>query len=459
MKCQEVIEYMQRQLDGDLDDQELEVLMQHTRQCPDCAAMYERLKRLSDDLENLPKVTPSYSLVDAIMPRLEQLEAADKVKEPEIQAPPAVPSRRRQPSAEKRRWRDRWSVRALGGAIAAGVVAGLFLITYNPSSLPNALEHALPSSNDVSSSSAEGNESATDSDASAFQVTEQSADAMNSETETDINHKAAVETEEAPAEAGDAPAGGSDGSGNSQFGVTITDNNKVNGGNNAPSADQPVKEQSKGTISSASPSGTDAGKESAEKHDNGDAGASDLPADVVDQSGGQISPQGTNSRSTHDAGEMTENSVSPDKSLQTKDGTANQSASDEPAVMESAVPQQGLGFMADDAYLSSTVAGVELLSPDGVYNAVFLFGELKIYDVNNGTLLFQSSTRAGSLGNFEWAKDGKSLSYEMVTEKPTDGGKQDTGNKTESKDEQVADGKQNTERYIVQIKDWTETKQ
>ena len=64
------------QLDGDLDEQETEILMTHTRHCPDCAAMFSRLQMLSSGLENLPKVTPSYSLVDAIMPRLQELQTA-----------------------------------------------------------------------------------------------------------------------------------------------------------------------------------------------------------------------------------------------------------------------------------------------------------------------------------------------------------------------------------------------
>ena len=74
MNCQEVMELMQRQLDDDLDESEIEVLMNHTRQCPDCAAMFERLQLLSAELTSLPKVMPSYSLVDAIMPQLERIE-------------------------------------------------------------------------------------------------------------------------------------------------------------------------------------------------------------------------------------------------------------------------------------------------------------------------------------------------------------------------------------------------
>lgn len=128
MNCQEGMEYMQRQLDGDLDERESEALISHTRHCQQCAAMFERLQLLSAGLENLPKVTPPYSLVDAIMPRLAELPAAEAVHAPvgertQKQAQRVVPVKR---------WTDRFSMRAFGGILAAGVVVGLFLVTYQP---------------------------------------------------------------------------------------------------------------------------------------------------------------------------------------------------------------------------------------------------------------------------------------------------------------------------------------
>ena len=74
MNCQEVIELMQRQLDNDLEQDEIEQLTTHTRHCPDCAALFERLTLLSAELTALPRVSPSYSIVDAIMPKLELID-------------------------------------------------------------------------------------------------------------------------------------------------------------------------------------------------------------------------------------------------------------------------------------------------------------------------------------------------------------------------------------------------
>ncbi|MGO4274962.1 anti-sigma factor, partial [Paenibacillus sp. TAF58] len=74
MNCQEVMEFMQRQLDGDLDAKEEDELHAHLMHCLDCAQMFERLQRLSDELTQLPKVVPPYSLVDAIMPQLADID-------------------------------------------------------------------------------------------------------------------------------------------------------------------------------------------------------------------------------------------------------------------------------------------------------------------------------------------------------------------------------------------------
>lgn len=135
MNCQEVMELMQRQLDDDLDESEKEVLTNHTRQCPDCAVMFERLQLLSAELTSLPKVMPGYSLVDAIMPQLERIELFDQHNP----APAATPAVNTTELASRREKRERrWpSIRMMSGVIAAGVVAGLFLVTYKHGALPD----------------------------------------------------------------------------------------------------------------------------------------------------------------------------------------------------------------------------------------------------------------------------------------------------------------------------------
>jgi hypothetical protein len=74
LKCQEIQEWMQRELDGDLNELEKKRLDAHMSQCHDCAGMYHRLHMLSLGLEQLPKVEPPYSIVDSILPRLNEIE-------------------------------------------------------------------------------------------------------------------------------------------------------------------------------------------------------------------------------------------------------------------------------------------------------------------------------------------------------------------------------------------------
>lgn len=110
MNNQEVMELMNRYLDGDLDERELERLERHLAQSPEAAAMFERLKRLHLQLEQLPAVTPPSSIVDAILPRLEQIGAGE-----EEAAAKDAPSRRKGRARPKRAW--------TGAAVAVLVLA------------------------------------------------------------------------------------------------------------------------------------------------------------------------------------------------------------------------------------------------------------------------------------------------------------------------------------------------
>lgn len=65
---------MQRDLDHDLTSEEQTILNGHLSHCPECKDMFNRMKRLSENLAQLPKVNPPFSLVDRIMPQLQQLD-------------------------------------------------------------------------------------------------------------------------------------------------------------------------------------------------------------------------------------------------------------------------------------------------------------------------------------------------------------------------------------------------
>jgi hypothetical protein len=108
MNCEEVMEYMQRYLDGDLSEQEKESMFAHLKSCVSCKEMFERLNRLSDELVSLPKVTPPFSIVDSILP---QLDALDRERDAGSAGSRAASSGRRVPG--------RWKFPGVFGAVAA----------------------------------------------------------------------------------------------------------------------------------------------------------------------------------------------------------------------------------------------------------------------------------------------------------------------------------------------------
>ncbi len=74
MKCVEVNELIQRNLDSDLSDLEQNRLNQHIEICSECKSFYQRLRNVHLDLESLPRVTMPYSIVDSILPVLERID-------------------------------------------------------------------------------------------------------------------------------------------------------------------------------------------------------------------------------------------------------------------------------------------------------------------------------------------------------------------------------------------------
>jgi hypothetical protein len=128
MKCHEVTELMQRDLDKDLNDIEHGQLQSHVQNCANCKVIYERMKFLSAELESLPKVSPAYSIVDSILPVLDRIDMeqsdvsvlASQEKGHELKA-----------ASHKLGWKTYWSRKnwkMAGGVIAAGIAFGLILV-------------------------------------------------------------------------------------------------------------------------------------------------------------------------------------------------------------------------------------------------------------------------------------------------------------------------------------------
>lgn len=180
MNCQEVIELMQRYLDQDLDKIEYNQMLDHIQDCPECSELFERLLNVSEQLESLPKVTPAFSLVDAILPKLQQM---DMVSTPLIMEDHAayaardisssVPTKLTTSSAQTMRkdtvpvsrasdWRSRTrsfvSAKIVGGVVAAGLVLGFFVFNQQEQSNMQNADGALMAPKSASTSSVSSRE-------------------------------------------------------------------------------------------------------------------------------------------------------------------------------------------------------------------------------------------------------------------------------------------------------------
>ncbi|MFC7681469.1 anti-sigma factor family protein [Paenibacillus sp. GCM10028914] len=139
MNCQEVVEYMHRYLDQDLDPEETAQMYRHVAVCPACAEKFSVLKSLSRDLEDLPAVTPPYSLVDAILPQLEAIDRArtEQTKEDAVIRPAVmVPELKR--NGRRANWWGSIAGRTVMGSVAAAIILGVAIFHYEPEMLSDA---------------------------------------------------------------------------------------------------------------------------------------------------------------------------------------------------------------------------------------------------------------------------------------------------------------------------------
>ncbi|WP_106768387.1 zf-HC2 domain-containing protein [Paenibacillus faecalis] len=156
MNCQEVVEYMHRYLDQDLDPEETAQMYRHIAVCPVCAEQFNVLKALSRNLEDLPAVIPPYSLVDSILPQLDAIDRArqEQIKQETDEGPAVmVPELKRKKRSGS--WWGSIAGRTAIGTAAAVVILGVAIYNYEPKMLSDAelpIEEAVSSSPDTGSS-------------------------------------------------------------------------------------------------------------------------------------------------------------------------------------------------------------------------------------------------------------------------------------------------------------------
>src|SRR5690606_18284047 len=92
----------------------------HLKSCSECSDMMERLTSIDRDLANLPKGEPPFSLVDSILPMLEQIDTTAAAK--------TIPEHPRRP------WYARSRLVQFGGMAAAAAVLGILIVNGLPAS-------------------------------------------------------------------------------------------------------------------------------------------------------------------------------------------------------------------------------------------------------------------------------------------------------------------------------------
>lgn len=117
VSCEVIYELMQRDLDEDLSHVEKQRLLTHLASCTQCSDLYERLYSLSTHLAQLPAVKPPVSIVQSIMPRLDEFDYMRAEHREQAAASETVEEGIMLSSKRKRFW-----FRSFAGAAAAAAV-------------------------------------------------------------------------------------------------------------------------------------------------------------------------------------------------------------------------------------------------------------------------------------------------------------------------------------------------
>jgi len=445
MKREEALEYMNRYLDHDLTKEETDTLFRHLGESPEAQEDFEFLQGLSDQLESLPDVKPPVSLVDSILPKLDEIDRFAAIAAPEAQPEKLsemeskrmleeqVPKRRRAATF----WRSTLG-RTVGGTAVAAAVLGIFVINYEPKEMPNAemsSTAAVTGATDDTLVPSDGaqTESATTDPSTEVESVQPEAQAESGENKLRQNEAqtepeetpSASEKETAPETTPSAsqegtttdeptsgssndtrePAAGSQSTDSGTADSTVPDSGtssndaKSGDASQQPAAPKTNASPDTGGISRKNPGTSDSSQPSGNQQDK--------KAPAVEST-----PPATPPASPPAQGDTEEEAA--DEEGQPSEGIGTFSLEDNnPTDRESATaPNNGSDAMDSQVY-SLTIAPLEWVSPDSTYVITYSTNTLKLLNGDHSKEL-NSRKVDGEVTGGIWSADGKTFTYDLV---------------------------------------------
>ncbi|MGQ8872798.1 anti-sigma factor family protein [Paenibacillus sp. TSA_86.1] len=407
MKCEEVVEWMHRYLDHDLGEAETAQMLQHVAKCPECAENFSMLRALSRELEDLPQVSPKFSLVDAIMPQLDAMDEARKEQSSTVQemspVPAAFENLQRSSSSEqkaKTKWFNSMAGRMSVGAAAAAVILGFAIWGHQPEQIENADSMMLRSG---ASQDNNGNEEPVQR----MYLNSDQADTTNqaegSTIAPDSLHDPVTEgsaqpNADQPDESNGTELKAPDASDNQESAKPSTEGTASQDKGNQEVNSRPSSDTSSNQKSMNPNQGTEQ-----KKPDTSEAGAS--------------TPNDKDGKSTSDSNEQQDDTFSVQTIIPNQDGPDQRSEADNSGT-ESGAAGGHQGLMAPEQGGSTALTTAkEWKSPDGSYIVMLMGDQISVYaksandpDVLN---LIEQRNVVGTLKSGNWSKDSQQFNYEM----------------------------------------------
>lgn len=384
MKCPEVVEWMHRYLDYDLSEEETVQLYEHLKQCPECTETFRMLKSLSRDLEDLPKVTPKFSLVDAIMPQLDAIDQARQEKSASREEAPAemvpVPAR----PVRNSKFRNSVAGRTAMGAVAAVIILGVAIYNYSPKHLSTAEEPA-------------------------FTTESKTADTANSASNT-VQGSGGEQQDVEPKKDEAVSAGGSSQM-ESNADIASLDNGEAL---KAPSdaADKAAKEQP------SAPKSEPASKNDVKSNRSADASAGDQTATGASVDSGapveSSNPAAADQTKTADPGRSQEKIAA--------DGSGSQDTASNPKSSGEAGSSGNEKSLSGNGMASLLAMPTQFISPDGKYTASLDDSKLVIYSVSDKDgqkTAVKTINLSGTWVSGVWSADSTVFTYQTEDDQGT----------------------------------------